>query len=116
MSIPRVKVPITLDRERHVVLSFNALCDVEKAIGRNPFAMDADSQIDLSSPNTIRAYLWAGLRHEDPTLTLEQTGDLLESTEGGWVSAMAAIAQALEAALPDEERVADDVASAEGNE
>lgn len=115
MSLPRVKVPITLDKPRTLVLSFNAMCDVQRVLGRNPFELDGEGEVDIGSPEVIRAYLWAALKHEDPELTLEQTGDLLEQAPGGWVSAMTAVAQALEASMPEPDVVEAAAASAEGN-
>jgi hypothetical protein len=112
MSIPKVKVPITLGgATRNLVMDYNAWCEVEKLTGKNPFAEDAS--FDLQSPNNIRVMLWAGLRHEAPTLTLDQVGVWLNETEGGFTMGLVAVAQALEASLPDPQAIAE--ASAEGN-
>ena len=65
-------VPVKLDRLRHLKFSFNALADLQ----------DADPLIftkDVGSLPVIRRYLWAGLKHEDPTLTEEKIGDILDS-------------------------------------
>ena len=114
MSIPKVKVPITLDKPRTLVLSFNAFCDIQQVLGVNPLA--EDEQLDLGSPVNLRAFLWAGLRHEQPDLTLREVGDLLDSCEGGFVAALVGVTQALEAAMPDiVELVENQEASAEGN-
>lgn len=115
MSIPKVKVPITLGGEiRNVVMTYNAWCDVEKVTGKNPFA--EDDSFDLKSPNNIRVMLWAGLRHEAPSLTLEQVGQWLEDTEGGFLMGLIAVTQALEASLPDTIEVTKAAnESAEGN-
>jgi hypothetical protein len=114
MSIPAVKVPFMLgNQQRTVVMNFNAWCEVERATGINPFGGE---QFDLSSPNNVRIMLWAGLRHEDPTLTLEQVGDMLDAHEGGFTAALVAVSQALEASLPrDLEVVENDDEGAEGN-
>jgi hypothetical protein len=68
-------VPVKLDRLRHLKFSFNALADLQ----------DADPLIftkDVGSLPVIRRYLWAGLKHEDPTLTEEEIGDILETWLG----------------------------------
>lgn len=105
MSIPRVRVPVTLAGEQHhIVFSFNAFCDVQGVLGRNPF--DPEGDTDISSPEAIRAYLWAGMRHEDRERTLEDVGDMLEATSGGFVTALTAVAQAIEQALPNMDEVA----------
>jgi len=78
-------VPVKLDRPRHLKFSFNALADLQ----------DADLMIftkDVGSLPVIRRYLWAGLKHEDPTLTEERIGDILESwmEKGGDILELAA--------------------------
>ena len=75
MSLPRVKVPLRLDRERTLILSFNALCRAEEVTGIN-FLM---GEFTFSSVRVMRALVWSGLLHEDPTLTLEDVGDLIEA-------------------------------------
>jgi hypothetical protein len=118
MSIPKVKVPIELGGNAYnLVMTYNAWCDVERVAGMNPFSMDENEAFDLSSPSNVRVMLWAGLRHENPSLTLEQVGDMLDATPGGFTTALVAVAQALESSLPDAveavEKPTD--ASAEGN-
>src|SRR5712691_2556900 len=71
---PRGTVSIELDKLRLIKLSHNAIIDAEKVLGISLFG---------SSPlekgfTAIRAILWAGLRQEDPALTLERTGELLD--------------------------------------
>lgn len=97
MSLPTVRVPITLDRPRTLVMTFNALCDAEEALGHSLLT----SAADLASLRSVRALLWAGLKHEDPMLTLEKTGELIAASEGGWLAAMTAVAQAIDKAMPE---------------
>lgn len=63
--------PITLDRPRILKLDFNTFCAAEGVVGRSVVRQD----LGLSE---IRALLWAGLRHEDKTLTLEKVGSMLK--------------------------------------
>ncbi len=94
MPIPRVKVPLRLDRERTLILSFNALCRAEEVTGIN-FLM---GEFTFSSVRVMRALVWAGLLHEDPTLTLEACGDMIE--EAGADNVAKTIIEAFAAAMP----------------
>lgn len=95
MSLPRVKVPLRLDRDRIIVLSFNALCRAEEVTGCN-FLM---GEVTFSSIRVMRALVWAGLLYEDPTLTLEAVGDMIE--EAGADKVSLAIIAAYAKAMPD---------------
>ena len=69
-------VSINLDRERRIKYGHNALCEFENAMGKPIGAsLTSEEQIGFS---TIRALLWAGLLGEDPTLSLEQAGSLID--------------------------------------
>lgn len=102
MSLPRVKVPLRLDRDRTLVLSFNALCRAEEVTGCN-FLM---GEVTFSSIRVLRALVWAGLQHEDPTLTLEEVGDMIE--EAGADDVSRAIITAYAKAMPDATEAEDD--------
>lgn len=95
MSLPRVKVQLRLDRVRTLVLSFNALCRAEEVTGIN-FLM---GDFTFSSVRVLRALVWAGLIHEDPSLTLEGVGDMIE--EAGTDNVGNAIIEAYAKAMPD---------------
>ena len=74
MSIaPKIKV--TLDRERTLWFSYNAFIALEEATGHSIMA-GIDPKV-FQSARGIRDFLWAGLLHEDPTLTREQVGEML---------------------------------------
>lgn len=95
MGIPRVEIPIMLDRQRNIKLSFNAFVLVEKVTGLSMLS----GQLDLTSLTAIQAIMWAGLVHEDPTLTLEQVGDLIE--DYGIAKVMTDLAAAIQASMPE---------------
>jgi hypothetical protein len=78
MPIPTVRVQVQLDRERTLVLGFNTMCLVEKVTGRS---MITDAEEVFRTFTGFRALAWAGLVHEDPTLTLEFVGDLIGESE-----------------------------------
>lgn len=68
-------IPITLDRERQLRLDFNALSDADEVAGKSVDAFFTGSAVSL---NAVRALLWAGLKAEEPRLTLRQTGELIQ--------------------------------------
>lgn len=68
-------IAIELDRIRHLRLTPNALADAEKASGLGIIAMVNIDRIGFSS---LRALLWAGLKTEDPILTIEQVGNFMD--------------------------------------
>lgn len=70
-------VTIRLDKSRNLLFNFNAICELEEEIGR-PITHLQDSNIGFRE---IRALLWAGLRHEDPSLTIEDAGNLINEAE-----------------------------------
>jgi hypothetical protein len=72
-------VPVTLadGKPRRLFIGFNALIKMVELLGIGP----SDIQSAMSGPNmlqAIRGILWAGLIHEDRTLTIETVGDLID--------------------------------------
>jgi len=66
----RAEVLLDLDRPRNLKLDFNTMCVAEGVLGRGVVT----NQFGMSE---MRALVWAGLRHEDRTLTLEKAGELI---------------------------------------
>ena len=95
MPLPRVRVSVQLDRPRTLVLDFNAYCRVEEVTGISLLV----GQEAFSSMRMMRAIVWAGLLHEDPTLTLEGVGDLLQEANAEEVLGKIYVAYGL--SLPD---------------
>lgn len=75
MSITHTE--ILLDRPRRLRFSINAFVDLEKALKR-PLGAILTGTTAVSIED-FRAMLWAGLRWEDPDLTLEKAGEVLEA-------------------------------------
>jgi len=79
MSKINPAVTIFLDKERHLRMTMNAMVDFEEMTGQkltDPKTIESfSSNMDIKH---LRALLWALLRHEDKTLTVEQVGDLIE--------------------------------------
>lgn len=97
MSLPRVKVPLVLDKPRTLVLSLNALCKAEEVTGVSLLV----GQPTFSSIRMLRALVWAGLLWEDPLLQIEAVGDLIEEASADYV--LTQIMLAYQNAMPDED-------------
>lgn len=83
----RGEVSVRLDRVRKLRFDFNALAEFEELMGVSLLAAMQDFQQDdrgnvSFSFKTLRAMLWAGLLHEEPTLTVRQAGKLFELADG----------------------------------
>lgn len=68
-------VPIQLDKARNLKLDFNALADADSVDGR---AINEFLSGQRGSMAAIRALMWAGLKHEDPRLTVQEVGQLIQ--------------------------------------
>lgn len=75
-------VPLMLDRERWLRFDNRALFTVERELcrlwGRQVSLLTLFANLDALTLNDVAVLLWQGLRQEDPTLTLEQTQDLMD--------------------------------------
>lgn len=69
-------VDLTLDKPRSLRYDLNALADVETLLGK-PFGVVVGEMRALGVVS-LRALLWAGLRHEDRRLTVERAGALIQ--------------------------------------
>lgn len=86
-------VTIDLDRPRTLRYGLNAMVALEERgiiLGKT----------DLEKPSTIRALLWAGLIHEDPSLTEEQVGEMVDDPRA-LLRVSQAVVRALAGAQPD---------------
>jgi hypothetical protein len=97
MALPRIVplTPIDLDKPRHLLFTREAVFTIgdlltqltgqEMTFLSGLFELDEARQ-DLKtilaySLRKLSIYLWQGLRHEDPTLTLEQVQDAMPYTD-----------------------------------
>ena len=110
-----MSVPITLDKPRELKFDLRAVQDLERALAGRPLGaiLQDLAQIGIT---TITQALWAGLKHEDKSLTPALITRMLETylANGG---RMMPIAQAISAALDETGifRTDDDDGAAEGN-
>lgn len=101
-------ITIELDRPRRLVLDLNAMCEWETATGKNL------AQIGKTASVTeIRRLLWVMLKADDPAITLEQAGALVDLDNMGEVSE--ALRGAVKVAMPEAKAKAMGVGEATGS-
>jgi hypothetical protein len=67
----RAGIRIELDKPRRLRFDLSALADVEERLGVESIEQFFDQPLNF---RTIRTILWAGLVHEDPSLTEKEVG------------------------------------------
>lgn len=74
-SILEPEVKVMLDRERTLRLDFNAFGLIEERTGSS--VQSLSEKFKEMHARDISAVIWAGLVHEDPTLTVSDVGRML---------------------------------------
>lgn len=67
-------VPIKLDKERNLRFTLNALAEIEDKLG---IPLSKMGEVDLGI-KAVRTMLWAGLIHEDPQITEQEVGNMVD--------------------------------------
>ena len=67
-------VQIEADKVRNLKFNYNALIMLQEEFG-----IDVDQLSEKMSLKDIRAFYYCGLKHEEPDLTVEKTGDILDA-------------------------------------
>lgn len=81
--MPGEYVIVQLDRPRRLRYDLNALCALQDLLGDDfgtfteELPKDGDADQKPISLRNVRALLWAGLVHEDATLTVQDVGRLV---------------------------------------
>ena len=70
-----VKITLTDGVERTLRFTLNAMAELEDKYGSVEAAVE---ELDKGSIKAVRFILWAGLTHEDPDLTEQQVGNLID--------------------------------------
>lgn len=70
-----VKITLKDGVERNIRFTLNALAELEDRYGS---VDEAFAQLDKGSIKAVRCVLWAGLIDEDPSLTEQQVGSLID--------------------------------------
>ena len=98
--MPIKSIPIQLDKQRHLRFDFNALCALEDELGLS-IAKLGNILAGSVGLKDLRAIVWAGLIHEDESLSVKDVGNFLELGEMAEIADK--IRQAFEIAFPAEE-------------
>lgn len=74
-------ISITLDKERHLLFDMNSMASFEDVTNRSFF--EFAQNMGKMTAKELRAFLWAGLVHEDKALTVEQVGSMISTANMG---------------------------------
>ena len=95
----RTDVEIKLDKVRHLKFGHNAFCAMEEVLGGF-----LTGEV-LATARGQRAMLFAGLVHEDSTLTVERTGQFFDEYDP--IEIMSKVDEAMRVSRPDLKETAD---------
>lgn len=79
--MPKPFVMVNLDRPHKLRYTTNALVSMEEILSKPIGQIVTEFSAGLFGFKDIRAILWAGMLHEDPKLTPEQVGDMIDEAE-----------------------------------
>lgn len=97
-----VKLTLLDGVERTLRYDLNAMAELEDRYGSVDAAFEA---MDKNSIKAVRCVLWAGLIHEDPGLTEQKVGSLIDMKY--LQELMSSVGQAFNADLPKQEQSGD---------
>lgn len=95
-----IKITLTDGVERTIKFTLNAMAELEDRYGS---VDEAFRQLDNNSIKAVRCILWAGLIHEDPDLTEQQVGNLIDIQY--MQELMASLGEAFDADMPEPEKL-----------
>lgn len=95
-----VKITLTDGVERTIKFTLNAMAELEDRYGS---VEEAFKQLDNNSIKAVRCILWAGLIHEDPDLTEQQVGNLIDIQY--MQELMASLGDAFDADMPEDKKL-----------
>lgn len=95
-----VKITLKDGVERTICFTLNAMAELEDKYGS---VDEAFKQLDNNSVKALRFILWAGLMHEDPDLTEQQVGNLIDIQY--MQELMSSLGEAFDNDMPDAEKL-----------
>ena len=95
-----IKITLNDGVERTIKFTLNALAELEDRYGS---VDEAFKQLDNNSIKAVRCVLWAGLIHEDPELTEQQVGNLIDIQY--MQELMSSLNDAFDSNMPESENV-----------
>ena len=87
------------DKPRRLKFGINALCEIEDVLGK-PITELADMSLGVRE---VRMFLWAAFKEDEPEITLQDVGNLMDQYKDGWVALAAKIGEAVSLAFGGEE-------------
>jgi hypothetical protein len=102
-TVVKGEVILSDGKVRHLVFDLNAFAELEETYGSIEGAMN---QMEKGSIKALRTLLWAGLIHEDETLTQRKVGSLINLTNLPDITKM--VSASLGQAMPETEESNDD--------
>lgn len=106
------KVTIQLDRLRSLCFDFNALCAFEEATGQSVLDQKFWTKFEKQPQGkVVRGLLWACLLAEDPELTIEGAGKLINSDLSNLGEVTEKIVKAFQLGMPSKEKKKSDPSS-----
>lgn len=100
-----VKITLSDGVERTIKFTLNAMAELEDRYGS---VEEAFKQLDNNSIKAVRCILWAGLIHEDPDLTEQQVGNLIDIQY--MQKLMTSLGDAFGADMPDADKLTENAA------
>jgi hypothetical protein len=108
-------IPIELDRPRNLKFDLKALKDLEAAMGGKPLMAIIQDVMGIGV-TAISVALWAGLKHEDPTLTIPLATKILQAYLDDKNKSMKVLGRALGKAFEETGLLKGEDEELEGNE
>lgn len=84
----RGMVEVELDKKRTIRFTMNAMAELEDKLG---LSLEDMGNVQMTIKN-VRTILWAGLIHEDPDLTEEEVGNMVDMGNMEYVQEKVALA------------------------
>ena len=90
-------VEVELDKKRKLLIDLNAMCAFEEQTGKKFLDVaDSLSKGDFPAMTDFRALFWSALIHEDPELTVDKVGEMINPSD------MDKLAQSISANMPSD--------------
>lgn len=98
LNVRVFKVPVELDKRRNIIFDLRSFAELDEVYGSKQTAL---LSLQTGSLKHVRTWLWAGLLHEDRSLTMEDVGHLFTYTKKEAISDITdKVLQAASANLP----------------
>lgn len=95
--MPVKSVPIKLDKLRRLCFDFNAIAELDDKFGMH-IGIIAQTMAEWKATKMLglgflRKLIWAGLLKEEPDITLQDVGDILDKS--GWINRASELGESL---------------------